>query len=87
VSVGADQGVSAGRVLSAAYEIGRRLASGAGVERRSLADLPLGDAPLWVLREVTATADTCTALLPAWSRGALSGKCPTRMMGEAGVCG
>ncbi|HXW88784.1 MAG TPA: hypothetical protein VEJ42_11045 [Streptosporangiaceae bacterium] len=67
VSVGAAPDVPAGPVLAAAHDIGHRLATGARVDRRDLASLPLGDGPLWRLREVVAPADTCTAVLPAWS--------------------
>ena len=67
VSVGAEPGVPAGLVLATAHDIGHRLAVGAPVARRDLADLPLGDAPLWRLQELMAAADTCTAVLPAWS--------------------
>jgi hypothetical protein len=67
VSVGAEPGVPAGRVLATAHDIGHRLAVGAPVARRDLADLPLGDGPLWRLQELMAPADTCTAVLPAWS--------------------
>jgi Serpin (serine protease inhibitor) len=67
VSLGALPDVGAGRVLALAYEIGGRLATGADVERRDLSDLPLGTGPLWVVSEDMATADSCSAVLPAWS--------------------
>lgn len=67
VSVGAEPGVPAGRVLAAAHDIAHRLAVGVPVARRELSDLPLGDGPLWRLQELMAPADTCTAVLPAWS--------------------
>jgi hypothetical protein len=67
VSVGAHPDVPAGRVLAVAHDIGHRLAIGDPVAQRDLAALPLGDAPLWRLEEVTASADACTAVLPAWS--------------------
>jgi hypothetical protein len=67
VSVAAEPDVPAARVLAAAHEFGRALATGRAVERRDLAGLPLGEAPLWVLRQVTAAADSCSAVLPAWS--------------------
>jgi hypothetical protein len=39
-----------------------------GVPRRELADLPLGEAPLWRLREEQSLeGDQVTAVLPAWS--------------------
>jgi hypothetical protein len=67
-SVAADQAVPPGQVLAAAYQIGCAHAVGAPVQRRSLADLPLGAGPAWLLREdVQAVQDTCTAVLPAWS--------------------
>jgi len=67
VSVAAAPGVPYDRVLAAAYRIGCRLGAGQGVDRLSLAELPLGDQPLWLVREVTAAADSCVAVLPAWS--------------------
>jgi hypothetical protein len=67
VSVAARPEVPAGRVLAIAHDVAHRLAIGAPVARRDLAGLPLGDGPLWVLREVMAPADGCTAVLPAWS--------------------
>ena len=67
VSVAAAAEVPAGTVLAAAHRIGIRHAAGASVDRRDLADLPLGEGPLWRLREVTAMSDACTAVLPAWS--------------------
>lgn len=67
VSVGARPDVPAGAVLGVAHDIGHRLAVGAQVQRRDLSSLPLADGPLWRLRAVRATADECTAVLPAWS--------------------
>lgn len=67
VSVGAEPGVPAGRVLATAHDVAHRLAVRAAVERRDLANLPLGDGPLWRLQELMAPADTCSAALPAWS--------------------
>ncbi len=67
VSVGASPEVPAAPVLAAAHDIGHRLATGVRVDRRELASLPLGEGPLWRLREVMAPADACTAVLPAWS--------------------
>lgn len=66
VSLGARPGVGAERVLALAHDVGFRLATGARIERRALADLPLGDGPLWVVREVLAETDSCRAVLPAW---------------------
>ena len=67
VSLGAQPDVPAVRVLAAAHDVGRRLAVGARVERRDVGHLPLGEGPLWVIREVLAPADSCSAVLPAWS--------------------
>jgi hypothetical protein len=67
VSVAALPDVGAGRVLALAHDLGGRLATGVSVERRNLADLPLGDGALWVLHEVMAEGDSCSAVLPAWS--------------------
>jgi hypothetical protein len=67
ISVAAGPEVAAGDVLAAAHDLGRRYAAGLQVDRRDLADLPVGEAPLWRVREVTATADSCIAVLPAWS--------------------
>ncbi len=66
-SVAAMPDVASGQVLAAAYEIGCAHAAGQRIERRDLASLPLGEGPLWLVREVTAAADSCTAVLPAWS--------------------
>jgi hypothetical protein len=67
VSVAAGSDVPAGTVLSAAHQIGIRLATGSRVDRRDLAAIPLGVGPLWGAGVVTAAADSCIALLPAWS--------------------
>ncbi len=67
VSVAAGSDVPAGTVLSAAHQIGIRHATGSRVDRRDLAEIPVGEGPLWLAREVTAAADSCIALLPAWS--------------------
>lgn len=67
-SVIAEPDVPAGQVLTAAHRIGCTHATGGPVEPRSLTDLPLGDGPLWLLREEQSTRpDGCTAVLPAWS--------------------
>lgn len=80
-SVAAADGVAYGDVLAAAQRIACAYAvadpglSGhaeiaAAVPRRALADLPLGEAPLWLVREETSPdgpQDVCTAVLPAWS--------------------
>jgi hypothetical protein len=67
VSVAAPPGVPPADVIAAAYGI-------AAAPRRSLFDLPLGDAPLWTVTErpTRTTApegreERCTAVLPAWS--------------------
>ena len=67
VSVAAAAEVPASTVLAVAHRIAIQQATGGIVQRRSLTDLPLGEEPLWLLREVTATSDTCVAVLPAWS--------------------
>jgi hypothetical protein len=67
VSLGALPHVGGERVLALAHGIGCRLATGASVERKDLAGLALGEGALWVLEEVTAAADSCSAVLPAWS--------------------
>lgn len=67
ISVAAAADVPAGTVLTVAHRIGIQHATGGPVRRRSLADLPLGEGPLWRLREVTAGSDSCVAVLPAWS--------------------
>jgi hypothetical protein len=67
-SVAADPAAPAGRVLAAAHRIGCAHAIGAPVPRRSLADLPPGPGPAWVLLEdqMAVGQDPCTAVLPAW---------------------
>ncbi len=67
VSVAAMPDVPADIVLAAAHDIGSAHAAGRRMERRNLAGLPLGESPLWLVREVRATADSCAAVLPAWS--------------------
>ncbi len=67
VSVAAAADVPSGTVLAAAHRIAVRHATGAKVERRQLADLPLGEGPLWSVRETMAAADALAAVLPAWS--------------------
>lgn len=62
-------------VLAVAQRIGTACAAADGgddgVPRRRLADLPLGEAPLWRIREETvhgiSGADRYTAVLPAWT--------------------
>jgi len=67
ISVAALPEVPAAQVLAAAHRIGCLQTAGAGLPQRALADLPLGEGPLWLVREENAQADTCTAVLPAWS--------------------
>lgn len=68
VSVIAQSDVPAGQVLAAAHRIGCAHATGSTVPARDVAGLPLGDSPLWVVREENSPdPDTCTAVLPAWS--------------------
>src|SRR5262249_25501151 len=67
VSVAAAPGVPAGTGLAVAHRIAIRQATGQIVQRRALTALPLGEGPLWLLREVAATTDACVAVLPAWS--------------------
>jgi hypothetical protein len=73
-SVAAAPGVPAADVLAAAYDLAVAGAAGGTVTRRSLFDLPLGEAPLWSISERTGTTkaangrdERCTAVLPAWS--------------------
>jgi hypothetical protein len=37
------------------------------IQTRGLDGLPVGESPLWSVREVTASADSVAAVLPAWS--------------------
>jgi hypothetical protein len=67
VSVAAAPEVPADTVLAVAHRIAIQQATGQIVQRRDLTDLPLGEGPLWLLREVNAMTDTCIAVLPAWS--------------------
>jgi hypothetical protein len=66
-SVAALPGVPSGQVLAAAYGIACDHAAGTHLDTRDLAGLPLGEHPLWSVRDVMAPADTCIAVLPAWS--------------------
>jgi hypothetical protein len=69
-SVAAAPGVPAGDVLAAAHALATASATGGEVQRRSLFDLPLGDGPLWSVREemsADGAGQECTAVLPAWS--------------------
>jgi hypothetical protein len=67
VSVAAAADVPPGRVLAAAYDIAVRHATSAPIDTRDLAGLSPGEHALWTVREVTATADSWSAVLPAWS--------------------
>ncbi len=67
VSVAAGPEVPADRVLATAHRIGIKHATFTSVDHRDLADLPLGEGPMWLVREVVAGSDRCIALLPAWS--------------------
>lgn len=71
VSVAAAADVPPDRVIAAAYEIGQEVVTGGQpASRRSLFDLPLGEGPLWTIREgraVTHGGEQISAVLPAWS--------------------
>ncbi|MFG3714616.1 hypothetical protein [Micromonospora sp. NPDC047730] len=78
VSVAAASDVPAGDVLAAAHEVAAVAAATPEdhlpASRRSLYDLPLGDAPLWTLREEPGETfapggreERATAVLPCWS--------------------
>jgi hypothetical protein len=72
ISVAAQPDIPARDVMAIAHRIGMAVALGAKVPRRNLADLPLGENGLWLLREETSTeSDACIALLPAWSAQSL----------------
>jgi hypothetical protein len=63
-SVIAAPDVPAGQVLAAAHD-----AAGAGIDRLSLFDLPLGDGPAWTITEAEGEngLERVAAVLPAWS--------------------
>jgi hypothetical protein len=74
VSVAADPQVAPADVLAAAYRIAADADADAPAGRRSLFDLPLGDAPLWTLREEAVRTyapggreERHAAVLPCWS--------------------
>ncbi|SCF04791.1 Serpin (serine protease inhibitor) [Micromonospora viridifaciens] len=74
VSVAAAPDVPAADVLAAAEKIAAGAANGREPGRRSLYDLPLGDTPLWTLREETVRTfapagreEQVSAVLPCWS--------------------
>ena len=70
-SVAAAADVPYTEVLAAAQRIGSAAVTGAEITARPLADLPLGEAPRWRIREEPAgtggPGDRFTAVLPAWS--------------------
>jgi hypothetical protein len=62
--------VAPAEVASAAHQLAIAVARNAEVPRRSLFDLPLGDGPLWSVREEQSAggpAEKVHAVLPAWS--------------------
>lgn len=70
VSVIAAEGVPRADVLAAAHRIAIASARGERVPRRSLSDLPTGDAPLWSVRDepqADEVGERCVAIMPAWS--------------------
>ncbi|MFI7436030.1 hypothetical protein [Micromonospora haikouensis] len=74
VSVAAAPGVAPADVLAAAYRIAAAADADEPAGRRSLFDLPLGDTPLWTLREEAVRTfapdrreQRHTAALPCWS--------------------
>jgi len=67
VSVGAFPDIDSGQVLAAAYDLAGLHAIGTPINARDLASLPLGEHALWSVHEVMAAADSCVAVLPAWS--------------------
>ncbi|WP_406044279.1 hypothetical protein [Micromonospora sp. NBC_00898] len=74
VSVAAAPEVAPGDVLAAAYRLGAAAVAGAEPGRRSLFDLPLGETPLWRVREERVRTraqggreERHTAVLPCWS--------------------
>jgi len=67
VSVAAAPEVPARTVLAAAHRLSLEHVTGIRTSRRELTDLPLGEGPLWRVREITAPSDICVAVLPAWS--------------------
>jgi hypothetical protein len=67
MSVAALPDVASGQVLAAAYDLAGRHAAGSHVDAQDLGSLPVGEHPLWSVREVMAAADSCAAVLPAWS--------------------
>lgn len=69
-SVAAEPDVACTDVLAVAHSLATACALGQPVPRRSLFTLPLGDWPLWSLREELSDSgggERCVAFLPAWS--------------------
>ena len=69
VSVIAASDVPAVDVLSAGHRLATDVVLGRPVAKRSLFDLPLGDSPLWSVREEMSpqgAGEQCVAYLPAW---------------------
>jgi|HubBroStandDraft_1064217.scaffolds.fasta_scaffold04368_2 hypothetical protein len=69
-SVIAEPRIAPADVLAVAHRIAIASALGQPAGERSLSDLPLGDWPLWSLREETSNVGAgqhCVAVLPAWS--------------------
>ncbi|WP_243709357.1 serpin family protein [Micromonospora sp. 15K316] len=70
VSVAAAPDVPAPDVLAAAHEVATNATTFPGRGRRSLYDLPLGDTPLWTVREERTRSfgreERLSALLPCW---------------------
>ncbi|GAA1594755.1 hypothetical protein [Actinoplanes couchii] len=64
VSVAASRDVPPEDVLAAAYEIA---CDDRDRRRKPLADLPLGESPLWTIREWAGSSEWCDAVLPCWS--------------------
>ena len=74
VSVIAAADVPAGEVLAVGHVLATDLAFGRPVPKRSLFDLPLGDGPLWSVREEMSPAgarESCYAFLPAWEANSM----------------
>ncbi|MER7444430.1 serpin family protein [Micromonospora avicenniae] len=71
VSVAALPEVPASDVLAAAHEVAINATTFPGRGRRSLYDLPLGETPLWTLREEQTRAfgreERLSAVLPCWT--------------------
>jgi hypothetical protein len=66
-SVAAASDSPSGQVLAAAYEVACKHGAGITIDVKDVAGLPIGDHALWSVREVMAAADSCLAVLPAWS--------------------